>query len=77
MKVEMETKPDRIERVRAEVLAALPESPTQFDGVFAMTVARDLYPEDTWERGFAPMLVLLAWVENASPDGTAPGLTAL
>lgn len=67
---------DRVERMKRAVSDALPDPPYQFDGIYAMAVARNLYPEDSWERGFAPMLVLRAFVIADSPDDEVPGLTA-
>lgn len=65
-------KTERIERVKREVLNALPDPPRKFDGAYAMAVAADLYPDDTWERGFAPMFVLRAWTTNFCWTDTPP-----
>lgn len=67
---------DRFQRLKREVLDALPDPPYVFDGAYAMAVAADMGPEDSWERGFMAMFVLRCWVIDDDPNGEAPGLTA-
>ena len=66
----------RYERMPQEILDALSDAPCHFDGAYAVAVAADLYPADSWERGFAAIFVLRCWVMEFHPNGEAPGLTA-